>query len=159
MNEKTSAKKTFKSPFLAGLFSALFPGTGTLYNGDYLRGMIYIVIFAGLITMQTRSGVQPFAGLILAGFYFFQIFDSVHSAKMINARAEGEALTAQELSLPTAHRPQGSVFWGIFLIALGVVFLLANFDIILYEHIFDYWPLIIIIIGVKLIFDASKRHG
>ncbi len=159
MNDKPAAKKITKSPVLAGILSVIFPGTGALYNGDYLRGVIFIVIFAGLVTMQTRSGVQPFAGLILAGFYIFQIIDAIHGARMINLVAEtGSSPVTAEPAVAPKTEARGSIFWGVFLIALGVIFLLANFDIILYESIFDFWPLFIIVIGLKLIVDASTRH-
>lgn len=159
MNDKIQVKRITKSPFLAGILSAIFPGTGALYNGDYLRGVIFIVIFAGLVTMQSRSGVQPFAALILAGFYIFQIIDSVHAARMINLAAEaGSAGVAPEPPPVAKPEPRGSVFWGLFLIGLGIIFLLANFDVILYESIFDFWPLLVIVIGLKLIVDASTRH-
>lgn len=157
MNEKLTAPKITKSPVLAAVLSIIFPGAGALYNGDFLRGIVFIIIFAGLVTLQTRSHAQPFAGLLLAGFYFFQIFDAVHQARMINLAASGEE--AKEVVAPAAAtEPKGSVFWGILMIALGIIFLLANFEIILYENLFDYWPVIIIIIGLKLILDAFRRH-
>ncbi|MCX7975126.1 MAG: DUF5668 domain-containing protein [Candidatus Aminicenantes bacterium] len=157
MNEFTSAKKVTKSPVLAAILSIIFPGTGTLYNGDYQRGITFIIIFAGLVTLQTRPNVQPFAGLLLAGFYFFQIIDAIHQAKTINLGAAGEE--GQEVSKSTLTvGAKGSIFWGILLMALGVIFFLANFEIIHYESIFDFWPIIIIVIGLKIIIDALRRH-
>lgn len=157
MNESSMAKKVSKSPFLAAILSIIFPGTGALYNGDYQRGIIFIIIFAGLVTLQTRPHVQPFAGLLLAGFYFFQIIDAHHQARMINLATAGEEAKMAAKPASSAEA-KGSIFWGILLIALGVIFLLANFEIILYENIFDFWPLVIIVIGLKLIIDAFRRH-
>ena len=42
--------------------------------------------------------------------------------------------------------------------ALGVVFLLGNFDIIDYDRIFDFWPVIIIVIGLKMIVDYLRQE-
>ncbi len=154
MNEKITGAKITKSPVLAAVLSIIFPGAGALYNGDFLRGIVFIIIFAGLVTLQTRPHVQPFAGLLLAGFYFFQIFDSIHQARMINLAQAGEG-TKKEVAVA---EPKGSIFWGILMIALGIIFLLANFEIILYENIFDYWPVVIIVIGLKLILDAFHRY-
>lgn len=39
-----------KSPILAGLFSAILPGSGELYTGEYLKAAIFGVLEAGLIT-------------------------------------------------------------------------------------------------------------
>lgn len=158
MNESSIAKKVTKSPFLAAILSIIFPGTGALYNGDYQRGIIFIIIFAGLVTLQTRPHVQPFAGLLLAGFYFFQIIDAIHQARMINLAASGEP-TKMVAKSTSAVEVKGSIFWGILLMALGVIFLLANFEVILYENIFNFWPLIVIVIGLKLIIEAFRRQS
>jgi membrane-bound ClpP family serine protease len=47
----------------------------------------------------------------------------------------------------------GSIFWGAVLIVLGAILLLANFEVISYDTVFDFWPVAVIIIGVKLVAD------
>jgi len=156
-------KRPPKSPALAGIFSGFIPGTGALYNGQYLKGILFIIIFAGLVTVQEHGGGQPFKGLLLAGFYFFQLIEAVQTAKDINRQAlvangaEKETTIEKELA---KLGPSGSVFWGIVLIVLGGIFLLGNFDIINYDRIWDFWPLAVIIVGLKLIVDYfAKKNG
>ena len=57
--------------------------------------------------------------------------------------------------------PSGSIFWGSFLVALGFLLILANFDVILYDTLFNFWPVPIIVIGIKLILDyfAKAKNG
>ena len=155
-------KRPPKSPVVAGIFSAFLPGTGSLYNGLYTKGILYILIFAGLISMQDRGG-QPFFGLLMAGFYFFQIIDSVNTAKAINKASSGEIsgeggpVPAPAIDIPS---PAGSVFWGALLMALGVVFLLGNFNVIDFDRLWDFWPIIVIVIGIKMIADYfSKKNA
>ena len=156
-------KRPPKSPALAGVFSGLIPGTGALYNGQYLKGILFIIIFAGLVSVQEHGGWQPFQGLLLAGFYFFQLIEAVQTAKAINRQAllengaEKESTFDKELA---KIGPSGSIFWGIVLIALGAIFLLGNFDIISYDRIWDFWPLAVIIVGLKLVADYfAKKNG
>jgi hypothetical protein len=160
MEEKIIVQKTPKSPVLAGLLSFFFPfGIGAFYNGEMIKGIVYLIIFAGLVTMQPHSGGQPFAGLILAGFYFFQIIDSVNVAKRINRRAfQGEGVKEESEEAVTEAVKSGSVFWGALLIVLGAVLLLANFEVINYDRVFDFWPLVVIVIGVKLVADYFSRN-
>jgi hypothetical protein len=150
-----------KSPAAAAILSIIFPGAGALYNGLITKGILYILIFAGLVSIQGTYGGQPFKALILAGFYFFQIIESINNAKAINMAAAGqkpEELVKSEF-LPQIV-PSGSVFWGIALIAVGVLAILANFDIIRWEALWDYWPVAVIAIGLKLVFDAvAKKNG
>jgi len=154
MEEKINLeKKPTRSPALAGIFSAIFPGTGALYNGNYLKGILLIIVFAGLVSIQGRGG-QPFVGLLLAGFYFFQIFDAVNEAKRISATSEIEAKTNLTIEAEVeASKPSGSISWGIILILLGGLFLLANFDVISYDSLIRFWPLFLVGIGLKLIID------
>jgi hypothetical protein len=155
-------KRPPKSPAIAGILSGIFPGTGALYNSQYLKGILFIIIFAGLITMQSHTG-QPFPGLLLAGFYFFQIIEAVQTAKSINRQAllEGEAEKEPSVEKELLKiGPSGSVFWGIGLIVLGGIFLLGNFDIINYDRIWDFWPVVVIVVGLKLIVDYfAKKNG
>lgn len=155
-------KKPCKSPAAAGILAGFFPGTGALYNGQYLKGILFIIIFAGLITMQPHTG-QPFPALLLAGFYIFQIIEAVQTAKSINRQALAES---EEETGPAAEKeilriePLGSAFWGIVLIVLGGIFLLGNFDVINYDRIWDFWPVVVIIVGLKLIVDYfGKKNG
>jgi TM2 domain-containing membrane protein YozV len=149
-------KKPVKSPALAGILSVIFPGAGALYNGNYLKGIIMIIVFAGLVSIQGRGG-QPFVALLLAGFYIFQIIDAINEAKSTRILTE---TTTAGASSPTktggdneVAAASGSISWGIILILLGSLFLLANFDIISYESFIDYWPLILVGLGLKLVVD------
>lgn len=160
MQEKIIVKKEPpRSPAVAGILAGFFPfGVGAFYNRQYLKGALFLIIFAGLVTMQTGDINQPFAGILLAGFYFFQIFDAVHSAKSISRRAlmEEDEEKAEEIEFLKLEKT-GSIFWGIILVVLGGIFLLANFDVIDYDRIFDFWPLVIIVIGIKLVVDYFSK--
>jgi len=155
-------QKPPKSPALAAILAVIFPGTGALYNGQVGKGILYILLFAGLISMQDHGG-QPFIALLLAGFYIFQIIESVNTAKAINQAAlSGKPAPATASVVPEIAGPQGSIFWGAVLVVLGGVLLLANFDVLSYETIFDFWPLAVIALGLKLVADyflKSKKEA
>ncbi len=133
---------------------------GAFYNSQPIKGFVYLLIFAGLVTVQDNGDIQPFVGIILAGFYIYQIFDSIFTANSINRRAlTGEEVEKVKEELPDFVKT-GSVFWGIVLLALGVILLLANFDVISYDTVFHFWPVVIIVVGVKLVADyVIKKNG
>jgi len=158
MKEKeTNQKKAPKSPVLAG-FLGLIPGVGAIYNGQILKGIIFIFIYAGLISMQEHSAIQPLAAFALTGFIIYLVIDAVQTASRINhiALAGGEVEEERMDEFPKAVKA-GSVFWGAVLMALGFVFLLANFEVISYATVFDFWPLFIIVIGIKLVTDYFSK--
>jgi TM2 domain-containing membrane protein YozV len=39
---------TMKNPGYAAVFSALIPGIGQFYNGDFLRGIFWLIVTPGL---------------------------------------------------------------------------------------------------------------
>jgi hypothetical protein len=157
MEEKqVMPQRPLKSPGFAGLLG-MFPfGLGALYNGQYTKALLHLVIFAGLVHMQGRGGGQPFLALLLAGYIFYQFFDNIQSAKAINAAAAGQAPAGPAIAeFPGASA--GSIFWGIVLIILGIVLILANFELLSYDRLFDFWPVAVIVIGFKLVADSVTR--
>jgi hypothetical protein len=70
------------NPVLAGLLGFI-PGVGAMYNGQFIKAMVHILVFALLCVVTNQHG---FAGILIAGWIFYQIFDAVHTA---HARALG----------------------------------------------------------------------
>ena len=48
-------------------------------------------------------------------------------------------------------------FGGAVLIVLGIVFLLANFDLVALGDLARFWPLILIAVGARLVFAGRGR--
>jgi len=159
MEEKIIVKRPPKSPALAGILS-FFPGIGQIYNRQINKGFLFILIFAGLVTIQENEVGQPFFGLILAGFWIYQFMDAIQIARTINRRALKQEEEEEKIEELPQFMKAGSIFWGVILLALGTVFLLANFEVISYGTIWNFWPVVVIIIGGKLIYDyATKKNG
>jgi len=72
-------------PVLAA-FLGLIPGVGAMYNGQFIKGLIHLVIFAVLVSAAHVYGVF---GIFVAGWIFYQVFEAYHTAK---ARRDGEPL-------------------------------------------------------------------
>jgi TM2 domain-containing membrane protein YozV len=59
------------------------PGVGAMYNGQFVKGMIHVLIFVILVAMANHEGV--FA-ILIAAWVVYQVFDAYQTAK---ARREG----------------------------------------------------------------------
>jgi hypothetical protein len=64
----------------------LFPGVGAMYNGQFFKGLIHVVIFAVLVSMADHYGIF---GIFIAAWILYQSFEAYHTAK---ARLEGQPL-------------------------------------------------------------------
>jgi hypothetical protein len=160
MEEKVIVKRPPKSPFLAGILAFFFPfGAGQLYNNQYRKALVFFFVFAGLVTLNAKgdSG-QPFLGLMLAGFCFYQLFDAVQTSGRINRRAlQGEEDIVETEEIPDFVKT-GSIFWGIVLIVLGVVLIFANFELMSYDTVFEFLiPFAVLVVGVKLVVDYYTK--
>jgi TM2 domain-containing membrane protein YozV len=73
------------SPPLAAVLG-IIPGVGAMYNGQFLKGLAHVLIFAVLVSASHVFGVF---GLLIAGWVCYQVFDAYHTAK---ARRDGQPL-------------------------------------------------------------------
>lgn len=89
-----STKLKTKSPALAGIMSALIPGTGRLYTRDYKDGLISLIFVGGAgyqsYTRFRKNGINSVGGWIYGalatGFYLANIYGSAKSAKYFNSK-------------------------------------------------------------------------
>jgi TM2 domain-containing membrane protein YozV len=64
----------------------LIPGVGAMYNGQFFKGLIHVVIFAILISITTHYGIF---GIFIGAWVLYQSFEAFHTAK---ARRDGQPL-------------------------------------------------------------------
>ena len=132
------------------------PGLGAVYNGEYAKALVHIVIF-GTIIAGLNSGLGAGAdvalALLLAAFVFYMAIDSLHVAQA--RRGEAGAVSTDPFQALGKGKPVGAIV----LIGLGVVFLLGTFDVIALDRIWDYWPLILIGAGVLMLWNRLGRSA
>lgn len=125
----------------------LIPGLGAIYNGEYNKALLHIVIFAGIIlglTLDLGDGAEALLVCAVSVFPFYMAIDAVRSLK---SRQSGQAYQD-----PLENWSKGRAIGPIILIGLGGLFLLRNFgffDFFRLREIFV--PLILIGLGVWLL--------
>ena len=89
LSSNVKIQKNSKSPWLAFILSAMLPGAGQLYNGDYVKAIIQPALFAGgaflasSICFDCSSTDQSAAGIgigIALLSYLWSIIDAPISA-------------------------------------------------------------------------------
>jgi len=58
----------------------LIPGVGAMYNGQFFKGLIHVVIFAVLVSMAHISGIF---GIFIPAWILYQSFEAFHTAKAL----------------------------------------------------------------------------
>ena len=141
------------SPAVAFVLGFLFPGLGAVYNRQYNKALIHIIIFATFIfglSSDLDAAMKAVLGILLAGFIFYMAFDSMHTAQ---AQRGGE-FPADALAYWSKERPVGPII----LIVAGALLLLNNFGLLPLYRIERLWPLILIAIGVLMFRNRLSAH-
>jgi len=73
------------NPGLAALLGFI-PGVGAMYNGQYAKGIVHLIVFAILVSLAGENGIF---GLFIAGWVFYQVIEAHHTAQ---ARRDGTPL-------------------------------------------------------------------
>ncbi len=128
------------------------PGLGAVYNGEYVKALIHVAIFGGIIAVlntDLSGGMDAFLGIALGCFYCYMPIDAYRVAK---AHRLGEP-SPPDLVQGEGQRPIGAIV----LIALGALFLLSNFHVLERDWFAKAWPAGLILLGVWILVDRMKR--
>ena len=136
----------------AALALGFIPGLGAVYNGEYVKALVHVLVFAGLIAAESSNipdAYHAFLGLAIGCFYFYMPVEAYRTAK---ARQAGQ-LEPAPLGMMEGRRPVGAIV----LIGLGVFLLLANFGLFQWEWLGKAWPAGLILLGVWILVERMKR--
>jgi hypothetical protein len=128
------------------------PGLGAVYNGEYVKALIHVVIFGGIIAALSSdlpTALDPFLSIALGCFYFYMPIEAYRVAK---ARQLGQP-QPPDLVQAEGQKPIGAII----LIVLGVLFMLGNFHLLERDWFSKAWPLGLILLGVWILMDRMKR--
>jgi hypothetical protein len=158
-----------KSPGLAGVLSAIFPGLGQLYLGLYQRA--FKVAGAFVLCIWAVSGgfmgghMAPLFGLGIAFIWFFGIIDAVRQAKAINSGYVGTGgfAASESTVLRPMRESMAGLTWGVILVGIGALWLLDRYvDLDAFWAAVEDWlaPAAFIVLGLILIasYVAKKRR-
>jgi len=146
------------SPGLAA-FLGFIPGVGAIYNGQYAKGLVHAVIFGLIISIMSHGGgggSEPMLAFLLVAWIFYMVFEAYHTARK---RMLGEPVD-EFSSLVNVH-PGGRGFptGAVALIVLGVILLLNTLDILQFRYIARYWPVVLILAGVYMLWARLSADG
>jgi Domain of unknown function (DUF5668) len=139
------------SPGLAFLLGFI-PGVGAIYNGQYAKGLVHVLILGILISIvssgATAGGFEPLFGIMIMVWFAYMAFEAYHTAKR---RQLGQPVDEFSSLVPLKGSGRFPVAPVLF-IALGVLFLLMNFELLHFRDVIRYWPVFLIALGVYMLY-------
>ena len=166
------------SPAIA-LLLGFIPGVGAMYNGQFMKAFVHVVIF--VLAILATNNVSDFFGFLIAFWVIYMAFDSYKTAEAkrlglplpdplgldrLFGIEEHEQRPASAAAMPGGAAPAGvpagaegappvsrdnTPTAAIVLIGLGVLFLLSNMG---FFNMRFFWPLFLIGLGLWI---AYKR--
>jgi hypothetical protein len=133
----------------------LIPGVGAICNGEYFKAFVHVIIFGLLISISSGPHVgsfEPLFGLLITAFYFYMPLEAYQTAKR-------KILEARGVLVPKPRRtPKSETLWmGLVLILLGLVFFLNTLVPVALNAILKLWPVLLIIFGALRIWMSMKQ--
>jgi hypothetical protein len=153
------------SPGLA-LFLGLIPGVGAIYNGQYAKGMVHAIIWGVLMSIadsRAAHGLEPVFVMSVIAWMAYMAFEAYHTARK---RRMGEPVDEYSSLLNLRGKHNVPVF-AIGLILMGILLLLHTLNLLDFEYVARYWPVLLIAAGIYLLFgrltgrdtgEAEVRH-
>jgi hypothetical protein len=139
----------------AAFVLGLIPGVGAIYNGEYFKAAIHVLIFG----MLTSIG-----GLLAVAFYFYMPFEAYYTARKSKFSAEGIHLETpmdrfyEQFGEYTGGIENKELWGGMGLVLLGVLYLLDSFNILSFHGIVRLWPVALIAVGAVMLVRSRRRN-
>ena len=138
------------SPGLA-FFLGCVPGVGAIYNAQYAKGIVHAVIWGLLMSLANSNavrGLEPLFGMLVAAWWFYMAFEAYHTARK---RRLGEPVDEYSSIVNFAGGSHNVPVAGIGLIVLGALLLLYTLNLLDFEQVARYWPVLLIAAGAYLL--------
>jgi hypothetical protein len=141
------------NPVLA-FFLGFLPGLGAFYNEQYGKGMVHLAIFLVLfiagVNGAMSGGAEAALWICISALWIYMPIDALRTAQ---AKRAGLQLS-DPLDSFTKSRPIGPIL----LVGAGLLLLLNNFDWFPWYRVSQFWPLILIAVGILMFRNRVDRR-
>jgi hypothetical protein len=144
-----------RSDIHPGLAFALgwIPGVGAIYNGQYAKGLIHAVIWGVLMSIANSNAVHDmewlFAMVVMA-WWAYMVFEAYRTAQKLQ---RGEPVDEYSSVLQLRGGPGRFPMAAVALIVLGVLLLLHTLELVNFERVVRYWPVLLIAAGAYMLWS------
>jgi TM2 domain-containing membrane protein YozV len=138
------------SPGLAFVLG-LIPGVGAIYNGQYGKGILHVVVLGLLISILDSDAAGDLAvlfGFMIPFWFLYMALEAYHTARK---RLLGQPVDEFSGLLQVRREPGRVPAGPIAMIGLGVIFLLHTLGKLPLDKILRFWPVLLIAAGLYLL--------
>ncbi len=129
----------------------LIPGVGAIYNGQYGKGILHVVVLGLLISIvdsDAAGDLHVLFGFMIPFWFLYMALEAYHTARR---RLLGQPVDEFSGLLEMKHQPGRVPVGPLALIGLGVIFLLHTLGMLPLARILRFWPVLLIAAGIYLL--------
>jgi hypothetical protein len=150
------------SPGLA-LALGFIPGVGAIYNGQYGKGILHAVIWGILMSIadsRAMNGAGPLMVITIMAYWAYMVLEAFHTARK---RRAGEPVDEYS-SILNLRSGRDLPIVAIGLIVFGGLLLLHTLDLLDFDRVARFWPVLLIGAGIYLLYGrvrgevSDERH-
>ena len=145
---------TSVSPGMA-LFLGFIPGVGAIYNGQYAKGILHAVIWGVLMSIadsRAMRDAQPVGVITVMAYWAYMALEAYHTARKRRAGEPVDELS----SILNLRGGRDLPAIAIGLIVFGGILLLHTLDLLDFERVMRFWPVLLIGAGVYLLYGRFR---
>jgi hypothetical protein len=136
----------------AAFWLGLIPGVGAIYNGEYFKAFVNVVVFGFLISVSNSSkggneGFETLFGLMIAAFFFYMPLEAYHTARRRFLEATGVSIN------PVKGGTKHGFWTGIILTIMGILLFVNQVAPGFLGEAMKFWPLILVGLGGHKIWE------
>jgi hypothetical protein len=146
------------SPALAGILGFI-PGVGAVYNGQFAKGILHVVIFGLLVSIVAAEGTGDLRPMFVFLLILMGIYMPIEAYRTARATERGEPVEEFSGILSAFGKKKPSPAGGVVLIALGVVFLLNTLGYWRLGDLVQYWPVLLIALGIFMLYRSVSEQA
>jgi len=146
------------SPALAGILGFI-PGVGAVYNGQFAKGILHVMIFGLLVSIVAADGTGDLRPMFVFLVILTAIYMPIEAYRTARAMERGEPVEEFSGILSVFGKKKPSPAGGVVLIAIGVVFLFNTLGYWRLGDLVRYWPILLIALGIFMLYRSVSEQA
>lgn len=146
------------SPVLAGILGFI-PGVGAVYNGQFAKGILHVMIFGLLVSIVAADGTGDLRPMFVFLLILMGIYMPIEAYRTARSIERGEPVEEFSGILAVFGSKKPSPAGGVVLIAVGVVLLLNTLGYWRLGDLVRFWPVLLVALGAYMLYRSVSEQA
>ena len=146
------------SPVLAGILGFI-PGVGAVYNGQFAKGILHVMIFGLLVSIIAADGTGDLRPMFVFLLILMGIYMPIEAYRTARSIERGEPVEEFSGILSVFGSKKPSPAGGVVLIVLGVVLLLNTLGYWRLGDLVRFWPILLVALGAYMLYRSVSQQA